>query len=292
MSIAEQMGSVLENTSHSVNMKERLDFSCAVFDVDANLVANAPHMPVHLGSMGESIQTVIRRNAGRMAQGDVYVLNDPYHGGTHLPDITVVTPVYLDAADARPSFYVASRGHHADVGGITPGSMPPFSKTIGEEGVLIDNFKLVEGGRLREVELRALLGGGAHPSRNIEQNLADLRAQIAANDWLPDEELQIYVEEYGRTGFQGGLNLYRSGGLGAVEQQLFAGRTIDQPSLYIAGASDWGSYQSPGTLERMQNEACTDMRGVHMVDGAGHWVQQEQPEETTRLLIEFLRGVP
>ena len=117
-------------------------------------------------------------------------------------------------------------------------------------------------------------------------------AQIAANDWLPDEELQIYVEEYGRTGFQGGLNLYRSGGLGAVEQQLFAGRTIDQPSLYIAGASDWGSYQSPGALERMQNEACTDMRGVHMVDGAGHWVQQEQPEETTRLLIEFLRGVP
>ncbi len=116
-------------------------------------------------------------------------------------------------------------------------------------------------------------------------------AQIAANTWLPDSELEVYVEEYGRTGFQGGLNHYRSGGLGAPEQQLFAGRTIDQPSLFIAGASDWGSYQSPGALERMQNEACTDMRAVHMVDGAGHWVQQEQPEETSRLLIEFLRRV-
>ena len=116
-------------------------------------------------------------------------------------------------------------------------------------------------------------------------------AQIAANMWLPDSALEVYVEEYGRTGFQGGLNHYRSGGIGAAEQQLFAGRTIDQPSLFIAGASDWGSYQSPGALERMQNEACTDMRAVHMVDGAGHWVQQEQPEETSRLLIEFLRSV-
>ena len=116
-------------------------------------------------------------------------------------------------------------------------------------------------------------------------------AQIAANTWLPDNELQVYVEEYGRTGFQGGLNHYRSGGLGAQEQQLFAGRTIDQPSLFIAGASDWGSYQSPGALERMQNEACTDMRAVHMVEGAGHWVQQERPEETSRLLIEFMRSV-
>ena len=116
-------------------------------------------------------------------------------------------------------------------------------------------------------------------------------AQIAANTWLPDNELQVYVEEYGRTGFQGGLNLYRSGGIGAPERQLFAGRTIDQPSLFIAGASDWGAFQNPGALERMQNEACTDMRAVHLVDGAGHWVQQERPEETSRLLIEFLRSV-
>lgn len=196
MNIAEQMGLRLQNTAYSVNIKERLDFSCALFDVEGNLIANAPHMPVHLGSMSESIKTVIDGNPG-MKPGDVFVLNDPYHGGTHLPDITVVTPVYLASHDARPSFYVASRGHHADVGGITPGSMPPFSAIIGDEGVLIDNFKLVEGGRLREAELRALLGGGAHPSRNIEQNLADLRAQIAANE-KGAQELQAMVAQFGR----------------------------------------------------------------------------------------------
>jgi 5-oxoprolinase (ATP-hydrolysing) len=196
MNIAEQMGLRLQNTAYSVNIKERLDFSCALFDVQGNLIANAPHMPVHLGSMSESIKTVIDGNPG-MKAGDVFVLNDPYHGGTHLPDITVVTPVYLAAGDSRPSFYVASRGHHADVGGITPGSMPPFSATIGDEGVLIDNFKLVEGDRLREAELRALLGGGAHPSRNIEQNLADLRAQIAANE-KGVQELQAMVAQFGR----------------------------------------------------------------------------------------------
>ncbi|MEJ1171343.1 hydantoinase B/oxoprolinase family protein [Variovorax sp. CCNWLW235] len=196
MNIAEQMGLRLQNTAYSVNIKERLDFSCALFDVQGNLIANAPHMPVHLGSMSESIKTVIDGNPG-MKPGDVFVLNDPYHGGTHLPDITVVTPVYLASADARPSFYVASRGHHADVGGITPGSMPPFSRSIGDEGVLIDNFKLVEGGRLREAELRALLGSGPHPSRNIEQNLADLRAQIAANE-KGVQELQAMVAQFGR----------------------------------------------------------------------------------------------
>ena len=196
MNIAEQMGLRLQNTAYSVNIKERLDFSCALFDAEGNLIANAPHMPVHLGSMSESIKTVIDGNPG-MKPGDVFVLNDPYHGGTHLPDITVVTPVYLAAADARPSFYVASRGHHADVGGIRPGSMPPFSRSIADEGVLIDNFKLVEGGRLREAELRALLGSGPHPSRNIEQNLADLRAQIAANE-KGVQELQAMVAQFGR----------------------------------------------------------------------------------------------
>lgn len=196
MSIAEQMGLRLQNTAYSVNIKERLDFSCALFDVEGRLIANAPHMPVHLGSMSESIRTVIDGNP-RMKPGDVYMLNDPFHGGTHLPDITVVTPVYLATGDAKPSFYVASRGHHADVGGITPGSMPPFSKTIDEEGVLIDNFKLVEEGRLREVALRALLGSGPHPSRNIEQNLADLRAQIAANE-KGVQELQAMVAQFGR----------------------------------------------------------------------------------------------
>lgn len=181
MNIAEQMGLQLQNTAYSVNIKERLDFSCALFDAAGHLIANAPHMPVHLGSMGESIKTVIRENRATMQPGDVYVLNDPYHGGTHLPDITVITPVYL-ADGAQPSFYVGSRGHHADVGGITPGSMPPFSTRIEEEGVQIRNFKLVERGVLREAEMLALLQSGEYPSRNPQQNLADLKAQIAANE--------------------------------------------------------------------------------------------------------------
>jgi 5-oxoprolinase (ATP-hydrolysing) len=196
MNIAEQMGLRLQNTAYSVNIKERLDFSCALFDPKGSLIANAPHMPVHLGSMSESIRTVIARNP-QMMSGDVYVLNDPYHGGTHLPDVTVVTPVYLDEGDSHPSFFVASRGHHADIGGTTPGSMPPFSTSIAEEGVLIDNFKLLERGSLRDSALRDLLCAGPYPSRNPAQNLADLRAQIAANEkgaW----ELKSTVAQYGR----------------------------------------------------------------------------------------------
>lgn len=196
MNIAEQMGLRLQNTAHSVNIKERLDFSCALFDGQGQLIANAPHMPVHLGSMSESIRSVIERNPD-MARGDVYVLNDPYHGGTHLPDITVVTPVFLEEDDVRPGFFVASRGHHADIGGITPGSMPPFSRDITEEGVLIDNFQLVAQGRLREAELQALLRSGPHPSRNPAQNLADLRAQVAANE-KGVQELQAMVTQFGR----------------------------------------------------------------------------------------------
>jgi 5-oxoprolinase (ATP-hydrolysing) len=196
MNIAEQMGLRLQNTAYSVNIKERLDFSCALFDAEGSLIANAPHMPVHLGSMSESIRTVIARNP-EMRSGDVYVLNDPYHGGTHLPDVTVVTPVYLEAGEARPSFFVASRGHHADIGGTTPGSMPPFSTSIGEEGVLIDNFTLIEHGALREGALRDLLSMGAHPSRNPAQNLADLRAQIAANE-KGAAELRSTVSQFGR----------------------------------------------------------------------------------------------
>jgi 5-oxoprolinase (ATP-hydrolysing) len=196
MNIAEQMGLRLQNTAYSVNIKERLDFSCALFDAGGSLIANAPHMPVHLGSMSESIRTVIHNNP-QMRAGDVYVLNNPYNGGTHLPDITVVTPVYLEPADAEPSFYVASRGHHADIGGITPGSMPPFSKDIEEEGVLIDNFKLVAEGRLREAELLDVLATGRYPSRNPQQNLADLRAQIAANE-KGVQELKAMVAQYGR----------------------------------------------------------------------------------------------
>jgi 5-oxoprolinase (ATP-hydrolysing) len=206
MNIAEQMGLRLQNTAYSVNIKERLDFSCALFSAAGELIANAPHMPVHLGSMSESIKTVIQRNPA-MRPGDVYVLNDPYHGGTHLPDVTVVTPVYLDddGASGKPAFYVASRGHHADIGGITPGSMPPFSTSIAEEGVLFDNFLLVREGRLREAELLARLAGEAdgsaaanpYPARNPQQTIADLRAQIAANE-KGVLELRAMVEQFGR----------------------------------------------------------------------------------------------
>ena len=197
MSIAEQMGLRLQNTAYSVNIKERLDFSCAIFDADGKLVANAPHMPVHLGSMGESIKTVMRRNAGRMRAGDVYVLNDPYNGGTHLPDVTVISPVF-DEDGKEILFYVGSRGHHADIGGTTPGSMPPDSRHIEEEGVLIDNFKLVDGadGILREDEARRLLAGARYPARNPDQNMADLRAQVAANR-KGVEELHRMVAHFG-----------------------------------------------------------------------------------------------
>jgi 5-oxoprolinase (ATP-hydrolysing) len=180
MSIAEQMGDVLANTAQSVNIKERLDFSCALFDDAGNLVANAPHLPVHLGSMGESVRAVIRDHRATMRPGDSYVLNSPYDGGTHLPDITVVTPVFEERSSSI-LFFVASRGHHADIGGSTPGSMPPDSRTIEQEGILIDSQILVRDGRLRDDEIRQILSRGSFPARNPDQNLADLRAQVAAN---------------------------------------------------------------------------------------------------------------
>ncbi|MCA3158530.1 MAG: hydantoinase B/oxoprolinase family protein [Burkholderiales bacterium] len=195
MSIAEQMGLRLQNTAYSVTIKERLDFSCAIFDAEGNLIANAPHIPVHLGSMGESIKTVIQQNAGHINPGDVYVLNAPYNGGTHLPDITVITPVFDDAGKDI-LFFLGSRGHHSDIGGTTPGSMPSDSKTVDEEGVLIDNFKMIDAGVYREAETRALLSSGQYPARNIEQNLADLRAQVAANQ-KGAEELKKMCQHFG-----------------------------------------------------------------------------------------------
>jgi 5-oxoprolinase (ATP-hydrolysing) len=195
MNIAEQMGLRLQNTAYSVNIKERLDFSCALFDGDGELIANAPHMPVHLGSMSESIKTVIARNPDARP-GDVFVLNDPYNGGTHLPDVTVVTPIHLNPTDDKASFYVASRGHHADIGGTTPGSMPPFSRHIDEEGVLLDNVLLVRDGKMREAELLERLCRGEHPARNPQQTIADLRAQIAANE-KGVQELHAMVAQYG-----------------------------------------------------------------------------------------------
>ncbi|KUN66100.1 5-oxoprolinase [Streptomyces canus] len=199
MSIAEQMGARLESTAQSVNIKERLDFSCALFDPDGNLVANAPHIPVHLGSMGTSVQEVIRRRGPSMNPGDTYAVNDPYHGGTHLPDVTVITPVFDVSAtesDQRILFYVASRGHHAEIGGIAPGSMPANSSTIEEEGVLFDNWLLAENGRFREEETLRLLTEAPYPSRNPKTNLADLRAQIAANRKGVDEVGRM-IENFG-----------------------------------------------------------------------------------------------
>jgi 5-oxoprolinase (ATP-hydrolysing) len=180
MAIAEEMGAALQHSARSVNIRERLDFSCALFDRDGSLVANAPHMPVHLGSMGESVRTIVARRAGTIREGDAYVLNAPYDGGTHLPDITVVMPVFAAAGDAVPAWFVAARGHHADVGGISPGSMPPLSTSLDQEGVLIDNVLLVDRGRFCEAEMRGLLGSGPFPARNIDQNIADLEAQLAA----------------------------------------------------------------------------------------------------------------
>ncbi|MBF2755865.1 MAG: hydantoinase B/oxoprolinase family protein, partial [Gammaproteobacteria bacterium AqS3] len=193
MSIAEQMGAALRQSAVSVNIKERLDFSCALFDAEARLVANAPHIPVHLGSMSESVRCIAEARAGTMAPGDVYLQNDPYHGGTHLPDITVITPVFMGG---ELEFFVASRAHHADVGGIAPGSIPPHSTDIAEEGVLIDNAMLVRQGRFLEGEIRALLGGGPHPVRNPDGNIADLKAQAAANA-QGVEQLHRLVADYG-----------------------------------------------------------------------------------------------
>jgi len=198
MGVAEEMGLALQTTASSVNIKERLDFSCAVFDQTGGLVANAPHIPVHLGSMSDSVREIIRQRGDTMRAGDIYMLNAPHAGGTHLPDITVIAPVILDG-NTRPAFFTAARGHHADIGGITPGSMPPDSKRIEDEGVLIENFLLVRDGRLLESETRALFGSGPQPARDIDRNIADLKAQIASVVRGADELTRL-VEHYGRAG--------------------------------------------------------------------------------------------
>ncbi|MBV9249885.1 MAG: hydantoinase B/oxoprolinase family protein [Acetobacteraceae bacterium] len=195
MNVAEQTGAVLQNTSMSVNIKERLDFSCAIFDADGYLVANAPHVPVHLGAMGESVRTVLRNRAGTLKPGDVVALNNPFNGGTHLPDVTVITPVF-DAEGQDILFFVGSRGHHADIGGSTPGSTPPGSRTLEEEGVVIDDFLLVDGGHFRETEFRELLLGAKYPARSPDVNIADIKAQVAANE-KGVQELRRVVAQYG-----------------------------------------------------------------------------------------------
>ncbi len=195
MSIADQMGATLANTAYSVNIKERLDFSCALFDAKGDLVANAPHVPVHLGSMSETVRQILRQNRGNIKPGDVFAMNDPYNGGTHLPDVTVITPIF-DGAGQDIICTVASRGHHADIGGKTPGSAPPDSRTIYDEGVVLNNVLLVEKAQIRGQHMRALLGSGDYPCRNIEQNMADLSAQVAANE-TGVRQIRAIIRQYG-----------------------------------------------------------------------------------------------
>ncbi|BAP56240.1 hydantoinase/oxoprolinase [Thioploca ingrica] len=262
MSIAEQMGVTLANTAYSVNIKERLDFSCALFDKTGQLIANAPHIPIHLGSMSDSVQTVIHAQGNTMQPGDVFVLNNPYHGGTHLPDITVITPVFLptssDSTQANSVlFYVASRGHHADIGGITPGSMPPQSRTLLEEGVIIDIFKLVDKGQLREAEIRQLLTNHPYPARNIEQNLADLRAQIAANA-KGVQELHRMVQHFGLEVVQAYMQHVQDHAEKAVRQLL----TRLNNGEFRYELDDGAAIQVKITVDKPQQRAIIDFSGT------------------------------
>jgi 5-oxoprolinase (ATP-hydrolysing) len=219
-SIAEQMGYALQNTAHSVNIKERMDFSCALFDASGELIANAPHIPVHLGSMGASVKALIASKGRELRPGEVYLSNSPYHGGTHLPDITVITPVFV-APDPSPLFYLASRGHHADVGGTTPGSMPPNSRTIDEEGVRAHDLKIVADGRFLESSVRLWLAASPWPARNPEANLADLRAQIAANE-KGRRELMTLVAQYSLATVQAYMGYVKDNAEAAVRQAIAA----------------------------------------------------------------------
>ena len=261
MSIAEQMGVTLQNTAYSVNIKERLDFSCAVFSAAGELVANAPHMPVHLGSMDKSVETVLRENKDAIRPGDVFALNAPYNGGTHLPDITVVTPVFDDAGETL-IFWVASRGHHADVGGIAPGSMSPRATTIEEEGVYIDNFKLVDAGRFREAELVALLTGARYPARNPVQNVADLKAQIAANE-KGVRELRKMIDSFGFDVVQAYMGHVQDNAAESVRRVL--DRLADCAFSY---EMDQGTViQVKITVDKEKREATVDFTGTSPQQG-------------------------
>ncbi len=269
MAIAEEMGVALRNTAQSVNIKERLDFSCAIFNAEGELVANAPHVPVHLGSMDRSVETIIRKNAGKMRPGDVFALNAPYDGGTHLPDITVVTPVFDDRQEAgsaesarkgtKPSirFWVASRGHHADIGGLAPGSMTPRATTVDEEGVLIENFRLVEGGRFREAETAALLTDHPYPARNVGQNLADLRAQIAANE-RGAAGLRTLVEEHGVAV----VEAYMGHVMDNAEEEVR--RVIDalSDSAFAVDTDQGATIQVAISVDKERREATLDFAGT------------------------------
>ncbi len=255
MSVAEQMGYTLQNTAYSVNIKERLDFSCAIFDIHGNLIANAPHIPVHLGSMGECVKSLIRTQLEEMHAGDVYLINSPYHGGTHLPDITVVTPLFGSAGEVL--FYLASRGHHADVGGISPGSMPPGSRTIEEEGVLSEGMKIINQGRFCEEKLKAWLNSGKYPARNPNQNIADIRAQIAANE-KGLQELRRMVEEFSLETVEAYMQHVQDNAEEAVRRVI--DRLLDGEFIYRL--DDGNAIRVKVTIDRTNRRARIDFSGT------------------------------
>ena len=278
MSIAEQMGVTLQNTAYSVNIKERLDFSCAVFDRHGRLVANAPHMPVHLGSMDRSVETIIRENEGRIRPGDVFALNAPYNGGTHLPDVTVCTPVFDDKGETI-LFWTASRGHHADIGGIAPGSMSPLATTIHEEGVYIDNFLLVERGRFRERELYELLEGGPWPARNPLQNVNDLKAQIAANE-KGVRELRRMVEMFSLPTVEAYMGHVKDNAEESVRRVI--DRLVDSEAESV---SDQGAVIKVRiTVDKERREATVDFTGTSPQQPTNF----NAPEPVTRAAVLYV----
>ena len=275
MAIAEQMGVALQNTASSVNIKERLDFSCAVFTADGELVANAPHMPVHLGSMDRAVETIIRQNS-IIRSGDVFAINAPYNGGTHLPDITVCTPVF---GGSKILFWVASRGHHADIGGIAPGSMSPEAKTIGEEGVYIDNFKLMDRGKFREKEIYALLTGAAYPARNPTQNIADLKAQIAANE-KGAQELRKTVAQFGLPTVQAYMRHVQDNAAESVR------RVIDRlhDSEFAYDMDQGTRIKVKITVDKQKREATVDFTGTSPQQADNF----NAPEPVTRAAVLYV----
>ncbi|MFQ4142769.1 hydantoinase B/oxoprolinase family protein [Chlorogloeopsis sp. ULAP02] len=259
--IAEQMGIVLQNTAASVNIKERLDFSCAIFDSSGLLVANAPHIPVHLGSMSESVRSLINDKSDTIKSGNVYLSNNPYNGGTHLPDVTAITPVFLESGEnisfPSPLFYVASRGHQADLGGITPGSMPPHSTTVEEEGILFDNFLLVEQGYFREREVREILSTHLYPARNPDQNIADFKAQIAANE-RGAQELQKIVSQYGFETVQVYMKFVQDNAEESVRRAI----DVLRDGSFIYGMDNRAKIQVKVTINRENRSATIDFTGT------------------------------
>ncbi|AFZ15396.1 5-oxoprolinase (ATP-hydrolyzing) [Crinalium epipsammum PCC 9333] len=256
--IAEQMGIVLQNTSASVNIKERLDFSCAIFDASGLLVANAPHIPVHLGSMSESVRSLINEKSDTIKPGNVYLSNNPYNGGTHLPDVTAITPVF-DEDEKQIIFYVAARGHQADIGGITPGSMPPHSTTVVEEGILFDNFLLVEQGNFREIPTRNLLLAHAYPARNPDQNIADFKAQIAANE-RGVIELHKMVSQYTLETVQGYMKFVQDNAESAVRKAI----DVLEDGSFTYEMDNSAQIKVKVTINRANRSATIDFTGTSL----------------------------